>query len=126
MSRSEEEVAFDSWTIVYSAGRVFIGRMQPDEQKTSLMLRPAYELVDLKAPVSIDGQNYQMLAMCEVQPIAGCLFDVTIHVELQAYTCIMLDELADGDRNMLKDKIGKLRGRLVELRAARSGIKLVT
>jgi hypothetical protein len=125
VSRSDEQVAFDSWAIAYAGGRIFIGRMMAGKKEdTWLELMPAYELVDLKAPVGAED-GFRMLHMVEIQPIAGCLFDVSVKLELPVPIVIMVEELADGDRNVLKDKIAKLRGRLLEMRVARSGIKLV-
>lgn len=117
---SAEEAAFGQWIIVFDPARLLIGRVDPgaSEGKPYMTLFPCYELIDSKQMVGERIQN-----IVEVQPLAGCLFDVPVQVSDGNLTCIDLAMLSDHDKRMLEGRIASLRAQLVE---KRSGIKLVT
>lgn len=115
----------DVWIIVLGRGIKLIGRMVPEtikdraKQKGSFVeLQPCFELVDMKLPT----QN-GIVNMVSVQPIADIVDSPCVRLSLDDPSpTIMVDELSDTDRDVMKQRIRECLVHCDERRAARSGI----
>lgn len=117
------------WMIYFGRGIKLIGRMVPhtkEEMKANpvlariVQLQPCYELVDMKLPVQQGVMN-----VVAVQPIAGLCDPPLVRIDSSDPSpTIMLDELSDGDRDVMMERIRECTEHCTEMRARRSGITL--
>lgn len=118
------------WMIYFGRGIKLIGRMVPhtrDEIKANpvlariVQLQPCYELVDMKLPA-----QQGILNMVSVQPIAGLCDPPMVRIDSSDPSpTIMVEELSDGDRRMMMDRVRECVEHCDQLRAKRSGIEIV-
>ena len=117
----------DVWIIVLGRGIKLIGRMVPEmtedrkKQKGAYIeLQPCFELVDMKLPTQGGIVN-----MVSVQPIADIIDAPLVRIPVDDPSpTIMVDELSDADRDVMKNRIKECIAHCTERRAARSGIVL--